>query len=128
MRTTSSSPPVLVVIPEGYLRRFVVAVLEKAGYEVSGVETGAMALVAGAGAEVVITKLSLPDMTGPELAGRLRARGGESGFLFVSGLAARGPAGVPRSAFLAMPFGIPELLEAVERLAETSGERPDRDS
>jgi two-component system C4-dicarboxylate transport response regulator DctD len=110
------SDHVLVVIPERFLRSFVVETLANSGYRVSSARSAATALVLPP-AKVAIVKAVLPDMSGAELAEHLQAESPDLEVVFVSGVPLEGPAQVSGAAFLQMPFGAGDLVELVARLA-----------
>ena len=73
---TLRPPRVLIVYDEAPIVGFVRRVLEAAGYEVATADSGARALEIAASArsfDALVTDLIMPQMTGDELARRLRA-------------------------------------------------------
>ena len=77
-RRVSNSPPRIVVVDDlGYVREAMTELLRGAGYEVTAVESGpaALAELESRGADVLLTDLYMPDMTGWELVAAVRARG-----------------------------------------------------
>lgn len=99
---------------EPVLRGVITDCLEQLGYEVLTANTGEQALslsVAHSGdIDLLLTDVRMPDISGPELAARLRERRPRMKVMYVSGypddvVAAHGlPA--PGSVFLAKPFTI----------------------
>jgi hypothetical protein len=124
----STGLTVLLAEDEEPLRRAAARMLRDAGYEVVEAPDGATALaLATDGAhsiDLVLTDVTMPAMTGTELAAQLRSERPDLPLLMMSGYASRnGPAG--RSAIeshyriLAKPFGEADLLTAI---AETIGD------
>jgi CheY-like chemotaxis protein len=76
-RIRARRPRILVVDDVPAVRRGLVALLGAAGYEVEGADGGASALHAleARGADLVLTDLYMPDMSGWDLAHAVRARG-----------------------------------------------------
>ncbi len=76
-RRVSNSPPRIVVVDDlGYVREAMTELLRGAGYEVTAVESGpaALAELESRGADLLLTDLYMPDMTGWELVAAVRAR------------------------------------------------------
>jgi CheY-like chemotaxis protein len=115
---------VLVVEDESMVRRVICESLRHKGYHVleAGHPTAALALCRSPEVEfdLLITDVSMPGLTGPELVQRLPQRHAGVPVLFVSGrtdpeLLERHPAAGPRS-FLAKPFSPSQLIDQVQRL------------
>lgn len=134
-----SEPPagrgemVLVVEDESALRQFAVQVLRRHGYRTieapNAAEALAFILRTDALPELVLTDVSMPGMTGPELGQRLRELAPDIAVMYMSGYAgdAAQRLGVPLQpgSFLNKPFSADELLEAVAaRLAPRRAATP----
>jgi signal transduction histidine kinase/CheY-like chemotaxis protein len=108
---------ILLVEDEGAVRDVTRAVLESAGYQVTAVGDGAEALTRSGKADLVVSDLVMPGMSGRELVTRLRAARPSLPVVFVSGYAAEGDptpsAGEGTTEFLAKPFTADQLLARV---------------
>ncbi len=112
---------ILVVEDEQPVRKFIVRVLRKAGYQVLEARNADEALAALGNGQAVpdllLTDVAMPGLTGPELADRLREDRPGLRVLFISGYpqkAAGGPTEAPDAeAFLSKPFRPDELTAAV---------------
>jgi len=110
---------VLVVDDEEPLRRYITRILEAAGFQVVTARDGSEALDRLRGSPVpvqlVITDVSMPTMTGPELAAQMRTEPYPPPVLFVSGdhafLDLPGPV-------LKKPFSARNFREMVEWLVQ----------
>ncbi len=118
---------VLVCDDEPAVQRVMARALRAAGYRVidaSGPEEAeALVLTATDPIDLLITDVVMPQMSGPELARRVRESLGEVPVLFVSGhtrdlLEERGLEG--RAEFLAKPFTVAALVERVAALVARS--------
>ena len=113
---------ILVVDDEEGVRRFVDRALNAAGYRTVTVASGAEALTAAATGEfdMVVTDLMMPEMTGDELARRLRAQTPLLKVLYLTGfcdqLFAEKVTLWKDEAFLEKPCTLRGLLEAVSLL------------
>jgi two-component system, cell cycle sensor histidine kinase and response regulator CckA len=111
-------PTILLVDDEPTLRRIVRLVLEKAGFRVIDAPDGAEALLrfdeCAAEIELVVTDLSMPGMSGRELAHRLKARAPALKVLLMSG----DPDGAESESehWIQKPFELSELADKVRRL------------
>lgn len=121
--TKLKSKTVLVVEDEASVRELVGEVLQRNGYEVLKAENGrqAMRLACHSDSiELVLTDLEMPDVTGIELADRLRASQPRLKILLMSGysqslLSDRGVL-KPGTALLEKPFNTTTLLRKVNQL------------
>jgi CheY-like chemotaxis protein len=121
-----SGPTTLLVVEnEAAILRSMVQFLSHAGYSVLAAESAEEALAqtqsSDACIDLVITDVTLPTMTGQQLAGTLAAFRPELKFLFVSGhaqsaLLPRDVPGLNRS-YLEKPFSLSTLAEKVSVLA-----------
>ena len=114
---------VLVVEDADAVRVLTGRILYAAGYQVVSVESGAVALERLAAADVIVTDVVMPGMSGVELAVTARERRPGLPVVFVSGYT--GDASItgsddPRTAFLAKPFDGDELLRAVRSTLDAS--------
>jgi CheY-like chemotaxis protein len=112
---------ILLVDDEDALRRFCARILERAGYEVlqarTGIDAVAMAESEGLSADLLLTDVVMPQMSGRELAERMTEIKPDLKVVFVSGYAddTIQRHGIERDgvAFLQKPFKSGELLDAV---------------
>jgi CheY-like chemotaxis protein/anti-sigma regulatory factor (Ser/Thr protein kinase) len=129
LRSASDSRPsegsgiLLLVEDDELVRESTSVVLEGGGYEVVSVESGEKALhilaAHGRSFALVITDISMPGISGVDLAHRLEARAPKLPVLLTSGYPDQnpnGPGGDARREFLAKPYSNAELLTAVARL------------
>ena len=110
----------LVVADEPSVRESMVEFLSKSGYTVLAADSGEEALEKSKSSaiDLVITEVTLPRMSGQQLAGALAAFHPEIKVLFVSGnsqstVLHRDAPGLNRS-FLQRPFSLPALAEKVD--------------
>jgi DNA-binding NarL/FixJ family response regulator len=123
---------VLVVDDDPIFRRFVRSLLERAGYGVSDVSSGAAAFDAAVEeqASVVILDVDLPGLNGYEVCRRLREQlNREIGIIFVSGTRTESfdrTAGLMIGAddYLSKPLDPSELLARVQRFSRRRGRGP----
>jgi len=105
---------ILVVDDNASVRRVVTKALERAGYRVLAASrpSEALALTEDAAdpVELLLVDLVMPEMSGTELAARLRARRGALPVLYVSG---RRAAAGPGTDVLEKPFRPAHLVERV---------------
>lgn len=124
-------PRILLVDDEGTLLKLSARALRKAGYRVHEAEDGDTALRVHAERagdfDLLVTDVSMPRMSGPDLAARLREVQQDLPVLFISGYT--GPfqtTADPESVgghFLAKPFTSRALRDEVRRILETPGAR-----
>jgi two-component system phosphate regulon response regulator PhoB len=113
---------VLVVDDEPSVRQFIAAVLSRKGWSVVEASDGpaALSLVATRRPNVVVTDYEMPELSGVELARRLRSVDPQLPILMVSGHpdAAAGILSVPggHTAFAVKPFSPDELIAGIETL------------
>jgi two-component system cell cycle sensor histidine kinase/response regulator CckA len=122
---------VLVVDDEEPIRRFVQRVLRDAGYEISLAADGPAALaMVGAGQEidVLVTDLMMPEMTGDELARRMRQSEPSLKVLYLTGFSDKlfkeKVTLWDDEAFLDKPCSVKGLQEAVALLSYGTLEAP----
>ena len=124
MKRTPSEPPLaLVVDDEEPVRKFVERALQSGGYRTAGASGGteALELAKKIGAfDVLVTDLMMPQMTGDELARRLRQSEGKLKVLYLTGFSDRlfkeKVTLWEDEAFLDKPCSIKGLLQAVSLL------------
>ena len=109
---------ILLAEDDNDMRRFLVKALENAGFQVSSHDNGMSAYqrLREEPFEMLLTDIVMPEMHGPVLAERLRARRAELPVLFVSGYTEAMPSTATndgRTAFLPKPFSADALIAAV---------------
>lgn len=117
----SASPRVLVVDDEPAVARVIARALRSHGFEVTTAQDGRAALRAvlgdGRSPHLLLTDVAMPNMTGVELAGRVRAARPSVRVVLMTGEPAFVAAALDRpelvQAVLAKPFGVDELLGVV---------------
>lgn len=113
---------ILVVEDDDLVRGLVRAQLESRGHEVVTASTGAEALALLDGeardAELVVSDMRMPGMTGSELAAAVRRSRPRLGVVLLSGTTddVGTTAGAPNTAFLQKPFTTGQLERAVRAL------------
>jgi two-component system, cell cycle sensor histidine kinase and response regulator CckA len=114
---------VLLVEDNDMLRQMVDSYLSSCGYEVTAVSRPDQALRAisttGAGYQLLVTDIIMPQMHGSDLAIQIRRSHPEIQVLFISGYAPEGEhntSGVPGSQFIQKPFALQELSAKVSAL------------
>jgi two-component system chemotaxis response regulator CheY len=109
---------VLVVDDEPYIRATVSAMLEIEGYEVDEAANGADALhaVEHRAPDVILLDMRMPVLDGWGFARELRRRGHRTPIVVMTAArdAARWAREIAAETFVAKPFGIDDLLSAVE--------------
>ncbi|HWA75844.1 MAG TPA: PAS domain S-box protein [Polyangiaceae bacterium] len=121
--TRSAEQPcrVLVVDDEPFVRTHLRRALMRHGYSVSEASDGAsgLTLLQSAEVDVLVLDMTMPDMDGAEVVRRIRARGSTVPIVLASGyLEPTVERGLDRSlvqGFLLKPFGIADLIDAIER-------------
>lgn len=118
-RVETTDRRILVVEDHPLMREVVVAVLELAGYEVVSAASPSQALVEEQALDrldLLLTDVQLPDISGLELASRIKARRSELRILYMSGFVPdRGDAELQGADLLRKPFSNEQLLERVSR-------------
>jgi CheY-like chemotaxis protein len=105
---------VLLVEDEAAVRKVIGSLLGEAGYQVVEVENGAEALdlLEGSAVDLVLSDVSMPKMTGSELARTMAAKHAKVPIVLMAGHSDSSPVGVDLD-ILQKPFGRDELLRAV---------------
>jgi signal transduction histidine kinase/ActR/RegA family two-component response regulator len=123
---------VLIVDDDPMILKLCAATLQKAGYRVQTASTAAEALDSFKAAarepfRLVVSDVTMPRMTGLDLARRLRREGANVGVVFMSG---QGSSGIPEEEladgsieFLPKPFRPEGLLSAVRSAIERADQR-----
>ena len=121
---------ILLAEDEFLIRMIMAEELADAGHDVTEAETGdqalAVALRNGAAYEILVTDIHMPgELDGVTLAERLRALKPDMSVLYVTGrpeaLTSMGSLG-PNESFVRKPFDGPEIISAVTRLLDASGD------
>jgi two-component system cell cycle sensor histidine kinase/response regulator CckA len=123
MNDAAKSFSALIVDDEEPVRRFVERVLREAGYTTASADGGAEALRIAAEFgrfDILVTDMMMPEMTGDELARRLRLQEPQLKVLYLTGYSDRlfkeKPALWKDEAFLDKPCSVRGLIEAVSLL------------
>ncbi len=122
-RTTVATGTLLLVDDEEPVRRAIARLLRSLGWSVLEAagpdEALALPLATFATLDLVVTDVLMPGMDGGALSDRLRERRPDLPVVFVSGFAPDATMSerltVPRTAFLAKPFGRDEVIAAIAR-------------
>ena len=116
---------VLLVEDEPVVRNLVHRMLERNGYDVVEAEDGAAALEQARGLapiDLLLTDVVMPNMSGRELADRIREIHPETLVLYTSGYTDTAIIGEDelgdRTQFLQKPFGMTELTEKIRLLVD----------
>ena len=119
MTTTPGNQRILIVEDDPEVRRFLVEFLEEEGYEVDQASDGLAAIekVGNGGHALMVLDMMLPDMTGEEVAERLRQKGHQPPTLLVTanGRAKESALTVGAFAYLSKPFELDAFLSSIER-------------
>lgn len=119
---------VLIVDDDPGIREVIGDLLTEAGFAVAFARDGLEALdqLAHARADVILTDVTMPRLSGVALVARLRERGDRTPVVLMS--AAQPPGGISGVAFVAKPFDSDQLLTTItDALAsERSGDPPPR--
>ena len=126
---STSGANVLLVEDDPRVRVSTQGALEELGHSVRAVDGGSEALDAIAafdGFDLVVTDVVMPEMTGPELARRLRDAAPHVPVLFVTGYVGEAGDGeeLPPEAILRKPFTVSALEAAVDAALQRASEPP----
>lgn len=132
MQNPESRPTVLIVEDELIVRMFAVDALDSAGFATTEAGSAAEALAAlaalGPALEAIVVDLGLPDRSGDELAGEVRALRAELPIVIASGRSERELkarfANDRRVAVLSKPYSSALLLDALESLGVRARQSP----
>jgi PAS domain S-box-containing protein len=123
----ADSPVILLVEDQAEVRKLSAWVLREAGFSIVEAESGPDALAKletiPAGPLTLVTDVLMPQMTGRELADRVRMLRRDIAILFVSGYTSEQvipSEPLPSEAFLAKPFSPDQMLDAVRALWKRS--------
>ena len=108
----------MVVDDDASVRLLMTYIIQQAGFETIPACDGIDAMrriEAGASFDMLLTDLSMPGMSGLELARRVRKINSDVPILFVSGSVESFPDCVYGAECLSKPFTADELMEAVQR-------------
>jgi two-component system, cell cycle sensor histidine kinase and response regulator CckA len=129
--TKGSGERILVVEDEGAVQRLIDRILDAANYDVetaSAQQAIELFEAKGYRADLLLTDVVMPDMSGSELVARLQQLGVAPPTLFMSGHAdemiARHKLPDPDAFLLQKPFVAEELLEAVRAALDAGGLQP----
>jgi two-component system, cell cycle sensor histidine kinase and response regulator CckA len=126
MERGTSGARILVVDDERAIRDLLETMLRRRHYDVVGAFAPGAALPWLANpshdVDLLITDVSMPEINGTELAAELRSRNPDLPVIFISGYAdletARRTTASPRDRFLAKPFKLADLFDAIEALLD----------
>lgn len=122
MADTAATIRILLAEDDDSLRGFLARALERAGYEVTAVDRGTVALplIASQGFDLLLTDIVMPEMDGIELSRRATTLAPHMRIMFITGFAAVAldqNNGAPRNAkVLSKPFHLRDLVSEVDRL------------
>lgn len=120
--TLGYMPKILLAEDDDSMRAFLVRALERAGYEVTSVDRGTMALplVATGDFDLLLTDIVMPEMDGIELARRAGVIAPQMRVMFITGFAAvalDASGDRPANAkVLSKPFHLKDLVSEIDRL------------
>lgn len=121
MERATTTRSILVVEDHPPLRELIATVLGDAGYRVLEAANGAEALGLAKGADVMLTDVNLPDISGPTLIQQLRAQFGPLRVVFMSGHDAGHIKTFAEGAlFLQKPFTPKALTAIISKALETA--------
>lgn len=121
-REWSGGGRILLVEDEDTVRAVAERALARQGYEVTTAadgEEGLEAIGRGGQFDLVVSDVVMPSMDGPAMAREIRALKPDLPFLFMSGYAEehlRREIDIPNMHFLAKPFSVQQIAEAVEKV------------
>ncbi|MDD5658081.1 MAG: ATP-binding protein [Elusimicrobia bacterium] len=117
------SETIMIVEDHEDLRGLISDVLRGKGYRVLSAATPEAALRAPGPADLLVADLVLPRLSGPEVAGRLKARWPALRVLYMSGCSEPPVEAAAGSGFLEKPFSPTQLLVAVRQALDASPAR-----
>ena len=118
--TNPDSPRILLAEDEHAMRHYLVRALEKAGYQVTGVENGidALPLLESERFDLLLSDIVMPGMDGIELAQKCAEVSPATRVMFITGFAAvslRASREQPNARVLSKPFHLRDLVMEVDR-------------
>lgn len=122
MADTATTIRILLAEDDDSMRSFLARALERAGYEVTAVDRGTIALplIASQAFDLLLTDIVMPEMDGIELSRRAATLAPQMRIMFITGFAAVAldqNAGAPQTAkVLSKPFHLRDLVSEVDRL------------
>ena len=114
---------ILLAEDDDAMRTYLVRALENAGYDVTAVDRGTLAvpLLEDEEYDLLLSDIVMPEMDGIELAQRCSEVSPRTKVMFITGFAAvslRSSREAPQSKVLSKPFHLKDLVLEVERLFE----------
>lgn len=115
---------ILLAEDDESMRAYLARALERSGYEVVAVATGAQAVpyINSDRFDLLLTDIVMPEMDGIELAQHAAAVAPDMRIMFITGFAAvtlKAGKAVPQAKVLSKPFHLRELVLEVERMFGT---------
>lgn len=112
---------ILLAEDDDSMRAYLARALERSGYEVISVATGAQAVpyIESDRFDLLLTDIVMPEMDGIELAQHAAAVAPDMRIMFITGFAAvtlKAGKAVPQAKVLSKPFHLRELVLEVERM------------
>ncbi len=121
-RATELMVNILLAEDDDSMRGFLARALERAGYEVTAVDRGTLALplIATGEFDLLLTDIVMPEMDGIELSRRASSIAPHMRVMFITGFAAvaldQGGETIKNSKVLSKPFHLKDLVDEVGRL------------
>lgn len=122
MAESAATIRILLAEDDDSMRAFLARALERAGYEVTAVDRGTIALplIASQAFDLLLTDIVMPEMDGIELSRRAATLAPHMRIMFITGFAAVAldqSADTPKNAkVLSKPFHLRDLVSEVDRL------------
>jgi two-component system, cell cycle sensor histidine kinase and response regulator CckA len=122
----SGTETILLVEDEEKVRQLLQKIMEQQGYTVLAADSGsaALQLLSDRAVDLVVTDIVMPEMTGPELAGRLRSQRPGLKVLFMSGYtddaSISGELRDSRPTVLQKPFSPSELIQIIREVLDSN--------
>ena len=115
------APRILLAEDEDAMRHYLIRALEKAGYEVVGVDRGtdALPLLEAERFDLLLSDIVMPEMDGIELAQRCAEISPDTRVMFITGFAAvslKASREHPEAKVLSKPFHLRDLVMEVDRV------------
>jgi two-component system, cell cycle response regulator CpdR len=115
---------ILLADDEEAMRTYLTRALEKSGYAVVACDRGTTALEhvqSGAGFDLLLTDIVMPEMDGIELAQKVAVIAPDMRVMFITGFSAvslRAGQAMPQAKVLSKPFHLRDLVMEVDRMFE----------